>query len=128
MNPDLHAFRLAEIRYTMRSDQLDAQCEMWRDMAQLVARSVALIARDYSRCLPSRHRDGPPVEVLDALAAQGIKAGEAASVTRSRSAHRARPAGCSMSVRRAALVGCAAADAPPSHARTRHHRSEVSHE
>lgn len=94
-----------------------------------VRRMVAAYVRECLRAQAAADA-GLTVEVLQNLAAQGIEAGTAASVARSHAAirKRRRPTTCSMGARRAALVGCAAAVAPPAQARNHHRSTEVRHE
>jgi len=100
-----------------------------RVLLAAVRRMVAAYVRECLRAQAAADA-GLTVEVLQNLAAQGIEAGAAASVARSHAAirKRRRPAYCSMSTRRAALVGYAAAAAPPTQARNRHQSIEVRHE
>jgi len=100
-----------------------------RVLLAAVRRMVAAYVRECLRAQATADA-GLTVEVLQTLAAQGIEAGATASVARSHAAirKRRRPAYCSMSTRRAALVGYAAAVAPPIEARNRHQLTEVRHE
>jgi hypothetical protein len=100
-----------------------------RVLLAAVRRMVAAYVRECLRAQATADA-GLTVEFLQNLAAQGIEAGNAASVARSHAAirKRRRPAYCSMSTRRAALVGYAAAIAPPTQARNRHQSIEVRHE
>lgn len=100
-----------------------------RVLLAAVRRMVAAYVRECLRAQATADA-GLTVEVLQNLAAQGIEAGATASVARSHAAirKRRRPAYCSMSTRRAALVGYAAAVAPPIEARNRHQSIEVRHE
>lgn len=91
---------------------------------------VAAAVQDYPRAQAAyaadqRRRLRAQIELLAALRAQGIKTSED-DATASRTAIRGRPTRCSSSARRAALVGCSAACAPPS--RTCSQLHEVSHE
>jgi hypothetical protein len=92
------------------------------DKARVILAAVRRMVAAYVReCLRAQADAdaGLPDAVLQNLAAQGVEAGTAASVARSHAAirKRGRPTRCSMSARRAALVGCAAAVAPPIQAR-----------
>lgn len=108
---------------------LAVEADQARVLLAAVRRMVAAYVRECLRAQAAADA-GLTVEVLQNLAAQGIEAGTAASVARSHAAirKRRRPAYCSMSTRRAALVGYAAAVAPPIEARNRHQLTEVRHE
>lgn len=100
-----------------------------RELLAAVRRMVAAYVRECLRAQAAADA-GLTAEVLQNLAAQGIEAGTAASVARSHAAihKRRRATGCSMPTRRAALVGCAAAVAPPAQARNCHQLTEVRHD
>lgn len=108
---------------------LAVEADQARVLLAAVRRMVAAYVRECLRAQAAADA-GLTVEVLQNLAAQGVEAGTAASVARSHAAirKRRRPAYCSMSTRRAALVGYAAAVAPPTQARNRHQSIEVRHE
>lgn len=124
----VHGVRYAEAAsavFRRSYEQADPARERFlRSTAQLM---TAAYVRECQRA-EAAAVEPPTPEVLVILAAQGIETGEAASVARSHAAIRGRPIRCSMSARRAALVGCAAATAPPTASRHDQPLLEVSHD
>jgi len=104
-------------------DQVEPEREkVLRTTAQLM---TAAYVRECLRAQAAA--DALPADVLQAVAHRGIETADS-EAARSRAAIRGRPIRCSMTARRAALVGCAASGAPPIHARNNSQSQEVSHD